>query len=124
MYALTALQHPAVAAAVNTPALLRDLAYGLGSPLHLVLPTGSTCLESDMLTWRKIGFWRRVVPGDHLVYLNTAGYQMDSNESPFHEVDLPVKVVLRLGDGHDRPRWHLDTLPSPRENDDRRDAPA
>ncbi len=71
---------------------------------------GSTCLESDLVTWRKIGFPRPVRRGDHLVYLNTAGYQMDSNESPFHDAALPLKAVLRLGDGEARPRWHLDGI--------------
>ncbi|WP_051716255.1 alanine racemase [Streptomyces bikiniensis] len=75
---------------------------------------GSTCLESDMVTWRKIGFPRPVHRGDHLVYLNTAGYQMDSNESPFHDAPLPSKVVLRFGgdlgaDGAP-PRWRLDGI--------------
>ncbi|GBQ02442.1 amino acid decarboxylase [Streptomyces spongiicola] len=69
---------------------------------------GSTCLESDLVTWRKIGFPRPVRRGDHLVYLNTAGYQMDSNESPFHDAALPLKAVLRLGDGGAPPRWRLD----------------
>ncbi|ROL76913.1 amino acid decarboxylase [Pseudomonas protegens] len=69
---------------------------------------GSTCLESDMLTWRKIRFDHPVRPGDLLVYLNTAGYQMDSNESPFHEARLPHKVVIEL-DGPSL-RWKLDGL--------------
>ncbi|MEV6678982.1 alanine racemase [Streptomyces erythrochromogenes] len=71
---------------------------------------GSTCLESDMLTWRKIGFPRPVRRGDRLAYLNTAGYQMDSNESPFHDAPLPRKVVLRLGDGSGPPSWRLDGI--------------
>lgn len=71
---------------------------------------GSTCLESDMVTWRKIGFPRPVRRGDHLVYLNTAGYQMDSNESPFHDAALPLKAVIRLGDEGARPRWRLDGI--------------
>ncbi|MFB7171434.1 alanine racemase [Streptomyces sp. NPDC056254] len=71
---------------------------------------GSTCLESDMVTWRKIGFPQPVRRGDHLVYLNTAGYQMDSNESPFHDAPLPSKVVVRLGDGETAPRWRLDGI--------------
>ncbi|MFB9517088.1 alanine racemase [Streptomyces purpureus] len=71
---------------------------------------GSTCLESDLVTWRKIGFPRPVRRGDHLVYLNTAGYQMDSNESPFHDAPLPSKVVLRLGDDGASPRWRLDGI--------------
>ncbi|NQD91282.1 amino acid decarboxylase [Pseudomonas sp. CrR25] len=68
----------------------------------------STCLESDMLTWRRIGFPRAPTPGDLLVYLNTAGYQMDSNESPFHEAQLPEKVVIELSDA--ALHWRLDSL--------------
>ncbi|MFG2758007.1 alanine racemase [Streptomyces wuyuanensis] len=71
---------------------------------------GSTCLESDLVTWRKIGFPRPVRRGDHLVYLNTAGYQMDSNESPFHDAALPLKAVVRLGEGTAPPRWRLDGI--------------
>ncbi|MFF0483602.1 amino acid decarboxylase [Streptomyces sp. NPDC004435] len=71
---------------------------------------GSTCLESDMVTWRKVGFPRPVRRGDLLVYLNTAGYQMDSNESPFHDAALPLKAVLRLGDDAAAPRWRLDGI--------------
>ncbi|UQX05272.1 Y4yA family PLP-dependent enzyme [Streptomyces sp. RerS4] len=67
----------------------------------------ATCLESDMLTWRKITFPRRPRAGDLLVYPNTAGYQMDSNESPFHDLPLPPKVVIDRTDGA-RPRWRLD----------------
>lgn len=69
---------------------------------------GSTCLEADMLTWRKIRFAHPVRPGDLLLYLNTAGYQMDSNESPFHEARLPHKVVIELDGG--ALRWQLDGL--------------
>ncbi|MER8034964.1 alanine racemase [Streptomyces hydrogenans] len=71
---------------------------------------GSTCLESDMVTWRKIGFPQPVRRGDHLVYLNTAGYQMDSNESTFHDAPLPSKVVLRLDGEGTAPRWRLDGI--------------
>ncbi|MFD8982990.1 Y4yA family PLP-dependent enzyme [Streptomyces sp. NPDC059564] len=68
----------------------------------------ATCLESDMLTWRKVGFPRRPRTGDLLVYPNTAGYQMDSNESPFHDLAIPPKVVIDRADGSGRPRWRLD----------------
>ncbi|SHG74225.1 alanine racemase [Pollutimonas bauzanensis] len=71
---------------------------------------GSTCLEGDLLTWRKLGFPRAIRAGDSLVYLNTAGYQMDSNESRFHEARLPLKVVLDLHDDDTRPRWRLDDI--------------
>ncbi|MEV6728234.1 MULTISPECIES: Y4yA family PLP-dependent enzyme [unclassified Streptomyces] len=67
----------------------------------------ATCLESDMLTWRKIPLRKRPRTGDLLVYPNTAGYQMDSNESPFHDLALPPKVVIDQTD-RPRPRWRLD----------------
>ncbi|MFD3461680.1 Y4yA family PLP-dependent enzyme [Nocardia fluminea] len=67
----------------------------------------TTCLESDLLSRRRIPLPRRGRTGDLLVYPNTAGYQMDSNESPFHELPLPPKVVLRAG--ADRLRWSLDS---------------
>ncbi|WP_431047308.1 Y4yA family PLP-dependent enzyme [Streptomyces sp. P1-3] len=67
----------------------------------------ATCLESDMLTWRKIPLPRRPRTGDLLVYPNTAGYQMDSNESPFHDLALPPKVVIDHTE-RARPRWRLD----------------
>ncbi|KVT40073.1 alanine racemase [Burkholderia ubonensis] len=69
---------------------------------------GASCLDSDMLTWRKVAFAQRPEPGDLLLYPNTAGYQMDSNESPFHELPLPPKLVVTL-DGA-RPRWRVDRL--------------
>ncbi|AUH39138.1 amino acid decarboxylase [Streptomyces sp. CMB-StM0423] len=67
----------------------------------------ATCLESDMLTWRKIPFPHPPRPGDLLLYPNTAGYQMDSNESRFHDLPLPPKVVVDRTD-QPRPRWRLD----------------
>lgn len=69
---------------------------------------GASCLESDMLSWRKIAFDRRVEVGDILVYANTAGYQMDSNESPFHELPLPRKVVVT--ENRNALRWRLDDV--------------
>lgn len=73
---------------------------------------GASCLESDLLSWRKIRMPGRPRPGDLLVYPNTAGYQMDSNESPFHDLPLPPKVVLDLdGPAAPRPRWRLDRRP-------------
>jgi len=70
---------------------------------------GASCLDGDMVTWRKIVFPQRPVPGDLLVYLNTAGYQMDSNESPFHDLPLPAKVVVTMDRG--KPCWRLDHRP-------------
>ncbi|SNY80914.1 Diaminopimelate decarboxylase [Nocardia amikacinitolerans] len=67
----------------------------------------ASCLESDMLSWRRIPLRRRAEEGDLLVYPNTAGYQMDSNESAFHELPIPPKVVLS-DVREDRLRWTLD----------------
>jgi diaminopimelate decarboxylase len=67
----------------------------------------ATCLESDMLTWRVIAFSHRPTAGDYLVYHNTAGYQMDSNESTFHDTALPPKLAVTVGaSGHKS--WALD----------------
>lgn len=54
---------------------------------------GSSCMEYDMLTWRTIGFPRAPQRGDLLIYHNTAGYQMDKNESSFHQLPLPERFV-------------------------------
>ena len=37
--------------------------------------------------------------GDLLVYPNTAGYQMDKNESEFHQRPLPERFVVTTGGG-------------------------
>jgi diaminopimelate decarboxylase len=67
---------------------------------------GASCLDYDMLTWRKVPFARRPRAGDLLVYPNTAGYQMDKNETEFHQLPLPTRVVLtRRRRGF---RWRLD----------------
>lgn len=87
------------------PVLLRRTP-GSGEP-YAACVGGATCLESDMVTWRKVGLPARPAPGDLLVYPNTAGYQMDSNESPFHELPLPPKVVLDPA-GCGVTRWRLD----------------
>ncbi|MGF6888801.1 diaminopimelate decarboxylase [Nocardia sp. GAS34] len=80
---------------------------GAGTPACV---GAATCLESDMLSWRRIPLPRAATIGDLLVYPNTAGYQMDSNESAFHGLPIPPKVVLRsTSDG--RMRWRLDTGP-------------
>ncbi|MCB5179033.1 Y4yA family PLP-dependent enzyme [Streptomyces antimicrobicus] len=84
-----------------------DAASAAPAGVHPASVGAATCLESDMLTWRKVGFPRRPRTGDLLVYPNTAGYQMDSNESPFHDLPLPPKVVVDRTD-RPRPRWRLD----------------
>ncbi|MGX1806641.1 Y4yA family PLP-dependent enzyme [Nocardia sp. NPDC055321] len=67
---------------------------------------GASCLEDDMLSRRRIPLPRPAEIGDLLVYPNTAGYQMDSNESAFHELPVPAKVVLHTANGE--LRWTLD----------------
>ena len=67
---------------------------------------GASCMEYDMLTWRKVRFPRPPRDGDLLIYPNTAGYQMDKNETEFHQIPLPSRVVLSRGEG--RFRWRLD----------------
>ncbi|MFQ6394062.1 alanine racemase [Nocardia sp. KC 131] len=67
---------------------------------------GASCMEYDVLTWRKVPLPQRPEFGDLLLYPNTAGYQMDKNESEFHQLPLPPKVVVT--DEAGRLRWRLD----------------
>ncbi|WP_067533783.1 diaminopimelate epimerase [Nocardia crassostreae] len=68
---------------------------------------GSSCLEADMLSWRRIPLPRLATTDDLLIYPNTAGYQQDSNESSFHELPIPPKVVLRNAPGARLFEWKL-----------------
>ncbi len=55
---------------------------------------GRSCLECDVVRWRVVHFKSVPQPGD-LIYLhNTAGYQMDMNESSFHRIELPQKLAV------------------------------
>lgn len=92
------------------PVLLTPHGRAGGDAVYPACVGGASCLDSDLLTWRKIAFPARPAVGDLLVYPNTAGYQMDSNESPFHDLPLPPKVVLDRADG--RLRWRLDRRPA------------
>ncbi|WP_410602924.1 Y4yA family PLP-dependent enzyme [Amycolatopsis sp. lyj-90] len=83
------------------PLLVRQDGPG-GEPVRTIV-AGSSCMEYDVLTWRAVELPARPKSGDLLVYPNTAGYQMDKNESGFHQLPLPPKVVL------DGDRWHVDT---------------
>jgi diaminopimelate decarboxylase len=82
---------------------------GSGTPFAACV-AGVSCLESDMLTWRKIVFPDRPQVGDLLVYPNTAGYQMDSNESRFHDLPLPPKIAV--SPSGPSARWWFDRHPS------------
>lgn len=75
------------------------------TPVRTVI-AGSSCMEYDVLTWRKIAFPAQPRYGDLIIYPNTAGYQMDKNESEFHQLALPPKVVLtKRGDSF---AWRID----------------
>jgi diaminopimelate decarboxylase len=63
----------------------------------------NTCMEDDYLARRFIPFPSRPREGDLLVYVNTAGYQMDSMESEFHRLPLPRKVAAIKSHGS----WRL-----------------
>lgn len=67
---------------------------------------GASCMEYDVLTWRKVLLPQQPRPGDLLLYPNTAGYQMDKNESEFHQLPLPPKIVVTAAE--DRWQWRLD----------------
>lgn len=68
---------------------------------------GNSCLECDMVSWRKIPFTIKPAINDCLVYPNTAGYQMDSNESSFHSVPIIPKVAIWFDD--QQIFWQLDS---------------
>lgn len=68
---------------------------------------GNTCMEMDMVTWRKIGFKHVPKSGDILIYVNTAGYQMDTNESEFHLLPIPEKIAAYRT--HGQWRWKRDS---------------
>ena len=64
-----------------------------GEPWSCFL-AGRSCLEQDMLRWRAIRIESPISRNDLVIFCNTAGYQMDSNESPFHGLALPKKLAV------------------------------
>jgi diaminopimelate decarboxylase len=68
---------------------------------------GSSCMEYDVLTWRKVAFEAQPRYGDLIIYPNTAGYQMDKNESTFHQLALPPKIVVSQQDN--RFAWRIES---------------
>ena len=94
---------------VPDPMLWPEQRSGNGEPAGPVRSAvgGASCLEYDMLTWRKVVLPREPRHGDLLIYPSTAGYQMDKNESEFHGLRLPPKTVLTLDDRGNF-RWQLD----------------
>ncbi|MFW0755166.1 Y4yA family PLP-dependent enzyme [Pseudomonas sp. H11T01] len=63
---------------------------GITSPAYLA---GHSCLDDDVITHRLINFSVTPKPGDLLVYVNTAGYQMDLLENEFHRHPLPRRMM-------------------------------
>ena len=83
----------------NTDYLIEPMLYKKvnNNRLNVVIASvaGNLCLEQDMITWRKIKFENTPEKGDLLIYFNTAGYQMDSNEGNFHKIPLIEKFVVK-----------------------------
>ena len=55
---------------------------------------GAYCVESELLTWRKLSFPRGVGIGDLVIFPNTAGYLMHILESASHQIPLARNLVL------------------------------
>lgn len=66
------------------------------TPAHAFI-AGHSCLDDDVITHRLINFISLPLPGDLLVYANTAGYQMDLLENEFHRHPLPRRLVATCG---------------------------
>ncbi|WP_064119893.1 Y4yA family PLP-dependent enzyme [Pseudomonas fluorescens] len=54
---------------------------------------GHSCLDDDVLSYRLINFANEPRSGDLLIYVNTAGYQMDLLENEFHRHPLPRRLT-------------------------------
>lgn len=54
---------------------------------------GHSCLDDDVITHRLINFGTTPHAGDLLIYVNTAGYQMDLLENEFHRHPLPRRLM-------------------------------
>jgi len=55
---------------------------------------GHSCLDDDVITRRLIYFSKAPQPGDLLIYVNTAGYQMDLLENEFHRHPMPKRMTM------------------------------
>ncbi len=60
----------------------------------LCLLSGASCLEDDVFSWRWMNLRATPAPGDQVVFINTAPYQMDFAETAIHRASLPVKIVI------------------------------
>lgn len=80
------------------PYLIRNGAVVCSGRTTPTAVAGSTCLDGDYLSRRFISLPDTPAPGDFLVYPDTAGYQMDSTESSFHNLPIPQKYVFHSED--------------------------
>lgn len=62
------------------------------NPTHAYI-AGHSCLDDDVITHRLINFSTSPQAGDLLIYVNTAGYQMDLLENEFHRHPLPRRLM-------------------------------
>ncbi|MFN3355724.1 MAG: Y4yA family PLP-dependent enzyme [Pseudomonas sp.] len=62
------------------------------TPTHAYI-AGHSCLDDDVITHRLINFATTPQAGDLLIYVNTAGYQMDLLENEFHRHPLPRRLT-------------------------------
>ncbi|WP_127498922.1 alanine racemase [Actinoplanes solisilvae] len=67
---------------------------------------GNLCLESDLITRRKVVLSRRPRPGDLLAFVNTAGYFMDFSAT--RALHQPIARKVALFQGGDGWSWCLD----------------
>jgi diaminopimelate decarboxylase len=55
---------------------------------------GHSCLDEDVLSNRWLGFSQVPEAGDLLLWVNTAGYQMDLLENEFHRHPMPKRLCV------------------------------
>jgi diaminopimelate decarboxylase len=66
---------------------------------------GANCIESELLTGRRLSFPRGVAVGDLVVFVNTAAYRMHILESAAHQIPLAKNLIPDGQDG-----WQLDPI--------------
>jgi diaminopimelate decarboxylase len=87
------------------PVLISRPGAAAGEPTGVYL-LGNLCLESDLITRRKVFLPARPRPGDLLAFVNTAGYLMDFRAD--HALMQPVAHTVALTREHGAWRWCLD----------------
>lgn len=77
----------------NRPAGNRSRGKRSRKPIEGYL-VGAYCIEDELLTWRRLRFPHGVSPGDMIVFVNTAGYQMHILESASHQIPLAANLIV------------------------------